>query len=201
MEIIILALALAVIGFIMREFCDVEDTPEDKNNNENHKSTRITVIVKWLGRGLGRAFMLSAVILILYVGCEYGLLSCDNVIKYTYDDSSITTVSKYFAKDDSIYAELKNDDIYELETSLLTDQSHQQTLADFLTDNTDTVNEKAIIKINNEYFSNCFVPKGTVISYYKTNWLYISKSTKNSVLYVDKDTYAELMDITPLDIP
>lgn len=194
MEIIILALALAVIGFIMREFCDVEDTPEDKNNNENHKSTRITVIVKWLGRGLGRAFMLSAVILILYVGCEYGLLSCDNVIKYTYDDSSITTVSKYFAKDDSIYAELKNGEIYELETSLPAIEYD-----DYIGNKVG--NKKALVRLNNEHFSNCFVPKKTVIKYYKTNWFYISKGTKNSVLYVDKDTYAKLMDLTPIDIP
>lgn len=194
MEIIILALALAVIGFIMREFCDVEDTPEDKNNNENHKSTRITVIVKWLGRGLGRAFMLSAVILILYVGCEYGLLSCDNVIKYTYDDSSITTVSKYFAKDDSIYVELENGGIYELETSSLTIEYE-----DYI--GSKVGNKKALIRLNNKHFSNCFVPKKTVIKYYKTNWFYISKGTKNSVLYVDKDTYAKLMDITPMDIP
>lgn len=198
MEIITLALALAVIGFIMRAFCDIEDAPEDKtkdvscstenapedkNNNEYHKSTRTTVIVKWLGR----AFTLSAVILGLYVGCEYGSLSCDNTVKYTYDNSSVTTVSKYFVKGDSVYAELKNGDIYELETSSPT------------IDN--TLSEKAIIKRNNEYFSNCFVPKRTVISYYKTNCLYISKGTKNSVLYVDEDTYAELMDITPLDIP
>lgn len=198
MEIITLALALAVIGFIMRVFCDVEDTPEDKpknmscsaentpedkNNNEYHKSTRTIVIMKWLGR----AFTLSAVILGLYVGCEYGSLSCDNAVKYTYDNSSVTTVSKYFVKGDSVYAELKNGDIYELETSSPT------------IDN--TLSEKAIIKKNNEYFSNCFVPKRTAISYYKTNWLYISKGTKNSVLYVDEDTYAELMDITPLDIP
>lgn len=194
MEIIILALTLAMIGFIMREFCDVEDTPEDKNNNENHKSTRITVIVKWLGRGLGRAFMLSAVILILYVGCEYGLLSCDNVIKYTYDDSSITTVSKYFAKDDSIYAELKNGEIYELETSLPAIEYD-----DYIGNKVG--NKKALVRLNNEHFSNCFVPKKTVIKYYKTNWFYISKGTKNSVLYVDKDTYAKLMDLTPIDIP
>lgn len=199
MEIITLALALAVIGFIMRAFCDIEDAPEDKtkdvscgaenapedksNNNEYHKSTRTTVIVKWLGR----AFMLSAVILSLYACCEYGSLSCDNAVKYTYDNSSVTTVSKYFVKGDSVYAELKNGDIYELETSSPT------------IDN--TLSEKAIIKTNNESFSNCFVPKRTVISYYKTNCLYISKGTKNSVLYVDEDTYAELMDITPLDIP
>lgn len=198
MEIITLALILAVIGFILGTFCDIEDapedkpkdvscsaenTPEDKSNNEYHKSTRTTVIVKCLGK----AFMLSAVILGLYVGCEYGSLSCDNAVKYTYDNSSVTTVSKYFVKGDSIYAEMKNGDIYELETSSPT------------IDN--TLSEKAIIKENNEYFSNCFVPKRTAISYYKTNWLYISKGTKNSVLYVDEDTYAELMDITPLDIP
>lgn len=198
MQIITLALFLAVIGFILGAFCNIEDapedkpkdvsysaenTPEDKSNNEYHKSTRTTVIVKWLGR----AFTLSAVILGLYVGCEYGSLSCDNVVKYTYDDSSVTTVSKYFVKGDSVYAELKNGDIYKLETSSP------------VIDNTLSKKE-AIVKVNNEYFSNCFM-KRTVIRYYKTNWFYISKGTKSSVLYVDKDTYAELMDITPLDIP
>lgn len=199
MEIIMLALILMVTGFIFSAFYDIEDapkdetkdvschtenTPEDKNsNNEDHKSTRTTVAVKWLGK----IFMFSAVILGLYVGCKYGSLSCDNVVKYTYDDSSVTTVSKYFAKGDSIYAELRNGEIYELETSSPTID--------------DTVSEKAIIKTNNKHFSNCFVPRKTVIKYYKTNWFYISKNTKNSVLYVDKDTYAKLMDLTPIDIP
>lgn len=194
-----------VAGFIFSAFYDIEDAPEDKtkdvscsaentsedkSNNEYHKSTRTTVIVKWLGR----AFRLSSVILGLYVGCEYGSLSCDNVVKYTYDDNSVTTVSKYFAKDDSIYAELKNGEIYELETSLPAIEYD-----DYIGNKVG--NKKALVRLNNEHFSNCFVPKKTVIKYYKTNWFYISKGTKNSVLYVDKDTYAKLMDLTPLDIP
>ena len=197
MEIITLALILMVAGVIFGTFYDIDNAPEDKvedvsNNTENKtdneydnkvKNTRTTVAVKWLGR----AFRLSAVILGLYVGCEYVSLSCDNVVKYTYDDSSVTTVSKYFAKGDSIYAELRNGEIYELETSLPTKDYVENT--------------KAVIKINNKHFSNCFVPRKTVIKYYKTNWFYISKDTKNSVLYVDKDTYAKLMNLTPIDIP
>lgn len=194
MEIVILALILMVAGFIFSAFYDIEDTPEDEtkdvpcdskgdDSKTKSKSTRTTVAVKWLGK----IFMFLAVVLGLYVGCEYVSLSCDNVVKYTYDDSSVTTVSKYFAKGDSIYAELRNGEIYELETSLPTKDYVENT--------------KAVIKINNKHFSNCFVPRKTVIKYYKTNWFYISKDTKNSVLYVDKDTYAKLMDLTPIDIP
>ncbi len=204
MEIITLALILMVTGFIFSAFFDIENAPKDetkdvscstenKTDNENDnkvKNARTTVAVKWLGR----AFRLSAVILGLYAGCEYGSLSCDNVVKYTYDNSSITTVSKYFAKGDSIYAELENGGIYELETSSLTIEYE-----DYIGSKVE--NKKALIRLNNKHFSNCFVPKKTVIKYYKTNWFYISKGTKNSVLYVDKDTYAKLMDITPMDIP
>lgn len=197
MEIITLALILMVTGFIFSAFFDIENAPKDetkdvscstenKTDSEDDnkvKNARTTVAVKWLGK----IFMFSAVVLGLYVGCEYVSLSCDNVVKYTYDDSSVTTVSKYFAKGDSIYAELRNGEIYELETSLPTKDYVENT--------------KAVIKINNKHFSNCFVPRKTVIKYYKTNWFYISKDTKNSVLYVDKDTYAKLMDLTPIDIP